>query len=568
MKRRDFIKITAGGVAAAAVAGNVPGVLNTPAWAASPISRIRINITDALKEFHCFNGIAEQQDPNSTCYFWVYQMLVEFVANPGVFVELPVNVPGPTIVVTQGDTFSIRVNNQLTQPHSFFIPGVVATGPIPPGGGVNRVITANTPGTFLYHDNQNAPVNRVMGLHGAFVVMPAAASGASWTPYSAAQVTPQVQLLFDELGTASHWPGLKWEGEDAATLTPPFRQYVWITHQASQKLFSEVGSNPGVFPAATFINQFRRDAFSRDSFTFAGTSRIPQHFSITGQEGHFCHNNPIITPMARVGEPVVVRVMNAGLMTQAMHLHANHFYLISVDRIVQGAPSAADPSLRGAGPIWIDTMTLNPFGERGSAYDMVIPYMRPPDVPNTRGIGLGGAPDPALPTIGAGLTWPPGEELDVFIPPGGTAIGQDPADPTGQTLINVPLTQRESPCCYPMHDHSEPTQTTQGGNYNTALISGMYIIGDRNVTLPRFNVNDLFAFPGGNPGMPLLPPQTFPMDEDFAMMLGLDQTPQILAYGIDEARRTGIQQASKQSDLESQRDRPPFPPGFNDPAFP
>jgi hypothetical protein len=27
-------------------------------------------------------------------------------------------------------------------------------------------------------------------------------------------------------------------------------------------------------------------------------------------------------------------------------------------------------------------------------------------------------------------------------------------------------------------------------------------------------------------------------------------------------------EASKQSDLESQRDRPHFPPGFNDPAFP
>jgi hypothetical protein len=70
-----------------------------------------------------------------------------------------------------------------------------------------------------------------------------------------------------------------------------------------------------------------------------------------------------------------------------------------------------------------------------------------------------------------------------------------------------------------MHDHSEPSQTSQGGNYNCGLISGVYFIGDRNIALPRFNVDDLFANPGGNPDMPLLPPQTFPMDEDFAMML-------------------------------------------------
>jgi hypothetical protein len=112
-----------------------------------------------------------------------------------------------------------------------------------------------------------------------------------------------------------------------------------------------------------------------------------------------------------------------------------------------------------------------------------------------------------------------------------------------------------------MHDHSEATQTTQGGNYNAALISGAYCIGDRNIALPPVNIND-------DPAMPLLPPQTFPMDEDFAMMLGLDQATPILAYGIDQARRTGIMEASKQSDpdLESQADRPDFPAPFVDPA--
>jgi hypothetical protein len=480
-------------------------------------------------------------------------------------VNLPVNVPGPTLCATVGDNIPITVHNAMTRPHAFFIPGMVSTGGISPGGTVNRVIVANTAGTFLYYDNLNDPVNRVMGLHGAFVVMPGARSGAKWTPYSRTQVTPQVQSLFNQLGSAPHWPGLAWEEGDPATLTPPFRQYVWICHQASAKLFAEVGSTPGIYPAAQFKRLFRIDAFSRDSFNTANASRIPQHFSITGQQGHFCHNNPVITPMARVGEPVVVRVINAGLMTHSMHLHANHSYILAVDRVVQGNPNPADPTLTGPGPIWIDTMTLNPFGEPSSQYDKLIPFMRPPDVPNRRGIGRGGCPDVSLVTIAGQRTWPPTEEFNVFIPAGGTAQGQNPQDPT--QLIPVPLMQRESPLCYPMHDHSEPTQATQGGNYNTALISGMYVIGDRNIALPRFNIND-------DPAMPLLPPQTFPMDEDFAMMLGLDQTPQILAYGINEAVNvpnagkigTSVMEASKQSDLESQAPRPNFPPGFTDPA--
>ena len=37
-----------------------------------------------------------------------------------------------------------------------------------------------------------------------------------------------------------------------------------------------------------------------------------------------------------------------------------------------------------------------------------------------------------------------------------------------------------SPVCFPMHDHSEPSQVAQGGNYNCGLISGIDFIGDRN----------------------------------------------------------------------------------------
>ncbi|MBI2858178.1 MAG: hypothetical protein HYX90_03790, partial [Chloroflexi bacterium] len=58
----------------------------------------------------------------------------------------------------------------------------------------------------------------------------------------------------------------------------------------------------------------------------------------------------------------------------------------------------------------------------------------------------------------------------------------------------IELGQRMSPLCFPMHDHSEPSQTSQGGNYNTGLISGIYFTGDRN-------------------GM-----MDFPMDHDFHMV--------------------------------------------------
>jgi hypothetical protein len=178
--------------------------------------------------------------------------------------------------------------------------------------------------------------------------------------------------------------------------------------------------------------------------------------------------------MNRVGEPCVVHVMNAGLWTHSMHLHANHFFITCVNGRVQ------------SNLLWLDTFTSKPM----DIYDMVIPYMRPPDVPNTRGIGR---PDPGLPA-GLGATWPPQQEFNVFQPKVGTTK-QSFLDPN----VDVFIHQRQSPLCYPMHDHSEPSQTAQGGNYNCGLISGVYFIGDRNTSGWR----------------------EFPRDEDFDMMLTL-----------------------------------------------
>jgi hypothetical protein len=54
---------------------------------------------------------------------------------------------------------------------------------------------------------------------------------------------------------------------------------------------------------------------------------------------------------------------------------------------------------------------------------------------------------------------------------------------------------------------------------------------------------------------------TFPMDEDFAIMIGLNEPQPLLVYGIDEARTngTGIMEPSKDQRLSSIAPRPDFP---------
>jgi hypothetical protein len=304
-----------------------------------------------------------------------------------------------------------------------------------------------------------------MGLHGAFISMPSKPKAPNkFTPYGNA--TPaNIQRLFNDFGSAAWWPGLAWQQGDSATHTARFRQYIWVLHQASPNLFAEVGAfTPGQdYPAAQFVTKFLHDAFTGNSnqnllgTTGVPTNNVPQYFTISGQSGHFAHNTPYICPNNRVGEPVLIRLLNAGLWTHSMHIHANHVYVTAVNGKHEAFPGQVD------NPLWVDVYTMNPL----DVVDWVVPYMRPPDVPNVRGIGR--ADTPKISNNGQPV-WPPNEELNTFIPGPGvvvTAGGQD-------------LQAQLSPLCYPMHDHSEPSQSAQGGNYNMGMISGINFTGDRN----------------------------------------------------------------------------------------
>ncbi|MBI4294910.1 MAG: multicopper oxidase domain-containing protein [Chloroflexi bacterium] len=471
ISRRDFLKYSAAGVVVLVVGSKLSWLRGGQAFAAT--QTIDFHIGDALKNMHTHNASNSAQ-----CYFWIYKSV-----NPAYAPECP----GPIIVAAHGDTIDISVTNELDEPHAFYIPGMVDSGEIAPGATWTGSFTASILGGHLYYDNLNEPVNRMMGLHGALIVMPTEddRNGThKLTPYGGLPADHGVQRLYDDFGSA-HLPGLAWEQGDNTPWamdptfvnTPPFRQYVWLLHQASPRLFAEVGNLPAgqLYDPQQFLDKFLRAPFvlnnneNSHSDRIDGCSYIPQYFTINGQSGFFAHFNPYVTMMGRVGEPCVVHILNAGLWTHSMHLHANHFWVTSVN-------GAVNPN-----PIWLDVFRVDPMDR----IDYTVPFMRPPDVGHPSGIGL---PETPLTTANGHPVWPPIEEFEMYMPPLGTkALNAAGAE--------VELGQRMSPLCFPMHDHSEPSQTSQGGNYNTGLISGIYFTGDRN-TPGHFD---------------------FPMDEDFHM---------------------------------------------------
>ena len=452
INRREFIKTSIGLGATVLVGSGISSLLGSTAFAAT--QSLNITITDAMKDM-----VTDNPGNPAKCYFWVYKMTAD---------EVPIHaeVPGPNIFMTKGDTINISIKNDLDEPHAFAIPGIFESGPIAAGATFNGIIDTTTAssGAHLYYDNLNQPVNRVMGLHGAFIVMAKDPSGAKFTPYDAADVTPGVQKLFDDFGSSRHYPGLAWDGYDTnpASYVPAKRTYIWLVHQASPNLFAAVGNLPAGqdYPPQQFMDKFLRDQFNpiHDPLHPELSNNIPIYFTINGQSGHYSHNYPHCTPNCRVGEPGVIHILNAGLWTHSMHLHANHFY-VTFDSKKGGVQE---------NPLWIDVYNVEPMDR----IDYVIPYMRPPDVPNKRGIGnpdiLSGKDVPLISNKGKPV-WPPYEEMAMFIPKQGTKAG----------IVDISV--QLSPLCYPMHDHSEPSQTAQGGNYNLGLISGINFTGDRNI---------------------------------------------------------------------------------------
>ncbi len=94
-------------------------------------------------------------------------------------------VPGPTLIVTEGQTVTVNLTNNLPTSAgntSILFPGfqVTATGggaglltqEAAPGGTVTYTFVASTPGTHAYYSGTQSDLQVEMGLYGAIIVLP------------------------------------------------------------------------------------------------------------------------------------------------------------------------------------------------------------------------------------------------------------------------------------------------------------------------------------------------------------------------------------------------------------
>ena len=432
MKRRDFLKFGTAGLAVVAVGtmADWPLVWRGSKAYASSLGGSHLTLDMVERDAEMVDGIRVPM--------WAYMLTDD---NHGAAL-MAARIPGPVLVALEGDRIELHITNHITTggAHGFAIPGVplrvddatVDQVTIPPGNNEVRIeFTAPAAGTYMYLDPLNAPVNRTMGLHGVLVVLPNPVGNN--TPYSTP--TPSVQRLFNDLGTAAHFPGAPWDQA---------RNAIWVFNCIDPVKAAAATASGAAIAPATFLGGF-----------------LPQYFTINGKSGFFSaqHGNGdeggagghehasglentlligegLFDPQGsvsihgRVGQPIVIRTLNAGLMWQSPHIHGNHVYNLS------------DANINGSRQIlsnltMVDTWAMAP----GDIKDVLHAYIAPPDIPAN--------------------FW---------------------------EAANAGTNQEVFPLLYPMHDHNEISNTAAGGNYPQGAATHWQIDGPFDPTDPALGV--------------------------------------------------------------------------------
>jgi FtsP/CotA-like multicopper oxidase with cupredoxin domain len=250
-------------------------------------------------------------------------------------------VPGPTLIVTEGDTVTVTLTNGLPTSAgntSILFPGFKATttGGVTglltqeaaPGGSVTYTFIARSPGTRAYYSGTQGDLQIEMGLYGAIVVLPA----------SPVKGTACKNDLQDKNDTArSHFHENDYRLSTSAYDDPHTcydREYLFqfseidpsIHTQAEAQVAARTGCVAG---AAGCSLNVATEPYHPAYFMINGRSMpddMDPNYAV--QYPHQPYNgNPHMHP----GEQVLLRIIGQGRWQHPFHEHANHVRILAHD---------------------------------------------------------------------------------------------------------------------------------------------------------------------------------------------------------------------------------------------
>jgi FtsP/CotA-like multicopper oxidase with cupredoxin domain len=285
-------------------------------------------------------------------------------------------VPGPTLIVTEGATVTVTLTNNLPTSAgntSILFPGftVTASGGVAglltqeaaPGGTVTYSFVASAPGTRAYYSGTQSDLQVEMGLYGAVIVLP-----------SAVPANCNSGLAAQNLVAEGAWGEADFRLSHAAYDHPETcydREYLFqfsemdgIIHRTALAQVQDpkrIAACAGGAATAGCPLQVPTEPYKPSYFLINGRS-MPDDMdgNYAAEYPHQPYNgNPHMHP----GEQVLIRVIGQGRWEHPFHEHGNHVRILARDgNLLRGvSDSATTPDLSGLLMFTTDTFPGQSF---------------------------------------------------------------------------------------------------------------------------------------------------------------------------------------------------------------
>jgi FtsP/CotA-like multicopper oxidase with cupredoxin domain len=273
-------------------------------------------------------------------------------------------VPGPTLIVKEGQSVSVTLTNQLPTAAgntSILFPGFTLTSTTcsagavqglltceaPPGGTVTYTFTASAPGTHAYYSGTQGDLQIEMGLYGAVVVLPASVPANCTSGYHALNLTSKATwgetdfrlspAAYDHPGTCYDREYLfQWAEMDARIHKEAFAQVTALTGctAGTAGCSLDVQTEP-YHPAYFLINGRSMPDLMDPNFA----SEYP-------------HQPYNANPHMHLGELTLIRTIGQGRWQHPFHEHANHVRILARDgNLVLTSTAASCSTSTAAAPV-------------------------------------------------------------------------------------------------------------------------------------------------------------------------------------------------------------------------
>ncbi|HEY2400166.1 MAG TPA: multicopper oxidase family protein, partial [Steroidobacteraceae bacterium] len=278
-------------------------------------------------------------------------------------------IPGPTMVVTEGDQVTITLNNKLPAAAgstSILFPGfqVSTSGGNPglltqeaaPGGSVTYTFVASSPGTHTYYSGTQGDLQVEMGLYGAIIVLPKTIPGNCTSGLAAKNLTAEAANGETD-----------WRLAPAAYNHPEAcydREYLFQFAEMDPAIHAQAAAqaaNPCVNTAGCM--QVATEPYHPAYFMVNGRS-MPDDMD-PNYAPNYPHQPYNGNPHMHPGELVLLRVIGNGRWQHPFHEHGNHVRVLARDgNLILSQTDAT----KLAGPLLFTTTTTPGLAMDGIFY--------------------------------------------------------------------------------------------------------------------------------------------------------------------------------------------------------